>query len=140
MVKIIIIKFKKEKSGLTFTDENEFLTETEAKGYISENLTPKGYEEIWVEEFLHEEDTGKFNLSEIVNKWIWLYSPKQKEKFPYGVVKAISDTFVIIKTREIQEEDDFAVFRIERIKDFANTDRADFRTDGYFVSSLKEFI
>lgn len=134
---MIIIKYKVGNEEVTVKED--FLTEIDAGEYIKENLADVNYDEAWFEEVL-KEGNGKFNVEETIDKWIWLYSPKKKELFPYGIIKGVSDIFVTIKTKEIQEEEDYGFFRIEKIKDLSNSNKAEFKTDGIFVQNLKEYV
>ena len=131
---MIIIKYS--ENGKNIEINGEFLTEAEARDFVLKKLNANP-DEVWFEEALHEEDIP-FDLNEIENKWIWLYSSKKEEFFPYGIIRTISESLVSIQTKNNQEQ--FEFFRIEKIKDLINSERGKINKDGKFVDKISEYI
>lgn len=130
IVKYIDKRTKKEKKI-----SKSFDTESDASLYIDENMADM--EDVWSEEELKTD--VKLDINDCIGRWIHMFSPKTKEMFPYGIVKSVDGTFVAIQTKEEQEEDDYAIYRIERIKDLFSNQKILFEDGGRFVT-LKEFI
>jgi len=103
------------------------------------NTHYKNVESIWVEE-KDRKPSENMNLEENINNWIWLYSIKKNEFFPYGVLKGFGKVFVKIQTKEENLNiNEFVDIRIERIKNMIDTEQLLFKDEGYFVN-LKKYM
>lgn len=129
------VKFIEKNSKKTKTINKNFGSEEEANNYI--DIYMKNSEDIWVEEKIEVES---IDLVSKIGSWLWFYSDKKKEFFPYGILKGITSQFVKIQTKaEMTSEDEYVDMRISRIKDLFEAKQMQISNDGSFVN-LKEYI
>lgn len=111
-----------------------FDNEYEANDYIDEHY--KDIDGIWVEE---AEETINYDVSQYLNKWIWIYSHKMKAFMPYGILIAIQGQFTRIKTREESLDEDLSELRIIKIKEMIENNKLMVKDEGLFIDIKKCF-
>lgn len=114
--------------------KDKFSSKEEADLYISINM--REIEDVRVEEVM-EQDAKIIEDKQIENKmgkWIWLFSEKRKEFFPYGVIKEIMTQFVKIQTREhLKDEGEYVDMRLAKITELLLAGKLAFKDEGVFV-------
>lgn len=117
------------------TVKKNFNSQEEANDYIDVHL--KDSEDVWIEEKV---DTESIDLKTQIGSWLWLYSNKKKEFYPYGMLMDVTSQFVKIKTKEeMKNENDYTDMRVVRIKNMIEAKKIQISSDGHFVN-LKEYM
>ena len=85
------------------------------------------------------EETINYDVSQYLNKWIWIYSHKMKAFMPYGILIAIQGQFTRIKTREESLDEDLSELRIIKIKEMIENNKLMVKDEGLFIDIKKCF-
>lgn len=131
-VKKIDPKTKREKVVKKGLDTKQL-----AEKYISENM--EDIPDVWVEEKMDKKNST-IDISDKKGLWIWIYSTKKNEFFPYGIVVDFTNQFAKIQTKEeVTDYFNLADMRIERIKNMFEAKTLRFEIEGYFVT-IKDYL
>lgn len=131
------IKCIDNKTKHTRILKGNFITEESANDYLAENYKDK--EDVWVEE-KGSKEVKALDMSNKKGSWLWLYSKKKEEFFPYGLIVDYSSQFVKLQTKEnVLDYFDLTDMRIERIKEMLQDGKGKFLEEGSFVN-LKEYV
>ncbi|PLS18867.1 hypothetical protein CVD28_00255 [Bacillus sp. M6-12] len=99
----------------------------------------KDQDDVFIKEKITKESTI-VDLTDKIGQWIWVYSPKKQEMFPYGILRKHSSMFAKIQTREDATElVHMADIRIATIQKWVDSEKAEFRNEGHFVT-IKEYV
>lgn len=87
-----------------------------------------------------EEMADSINFEQSIGRWIWYYSKKKNEFFPYGIIVEYSDYFVKVKSREhANERNEYAEFTRNTINKWIRTEKAYLSDEGHFVK-LSDYV
>lgn len=125
------------KNGKEVSLQKGFTTKDDAESFVLKEY--KDRENVFIVEKKGKSDTI-VDLSDKIGQWIWMYSPKKKEMFPYGVLRKSSSMFAKIQTNEGDTEPVKMVeLRNATIQRWLETGKSELRTDGHFVI-IKDYV
>ncbi|WCK57114.1 hypothetical protein PP175_28405 (plasmid) [Aneurinibacillus sp. Ricciae_BoGa-3] len=127
------------KRGKEIVLQSGFATKEEAEIFLSQEY--KMDETAFVVETIQNKDVNiDFKLSEQIGKWLWVYSPKKQEMFPYGIIQKCTAMFLKIQTKEnVTDIEQMVDMRVSKIEEWIATDKGTIKEEGYFVT-MKEYV
>lgn len=122
------------KKGSERILKSGFDTREEAETYQSTHYSGK-------KTFIGKTGTSMMeDLSENIGRWLWLYSPIQKEMFPYGIIVNCGQYFTKVQTNELAKANNYLPeLQTKTIQKWLLTGKAEIREEGEYVN-IKDFV
>jgi hypothetical protein len=99
----------------------------------------KDVEDVFVAEKIVKEELH-IDITQRMGEWVWLWSPKKQEMFPYGILRKHSSMFIKIQTKEDATElVEMAEMRISTVQKWLQSGQGELRNEGHFVTT-KEYV
>jgi len=86
------------------------------------------------------EEMQMIQLEDQIGNWLWIFSEKKKELFPYGQIVKCKQTTILLKTKEEATElNEMVELRKTKIENWLESEKAILKEEGYFVV-IKEYV